>query len=62
MKKTLPIYIILSIILITLAPSCKKTYECRDINNRAVGQVEARNLKKAKELCPMHSIVVLNDD
>ena len=49
MKKKVPIYIILSITLITLAPSCKKTYECRDINNRAIGQVEARNLKKAKE-------------
>lgn len=62
MKKKVPIYIILSITLITLAPSCKKTYECWDINNRAIGQVEALNLKKAKELCPMYSIVVLNDD
>jgi hypothetical protein len=61
MKNKIKILINLSFVVIIFT-SCKKTYECRDINNRAVGQVEARNLKKAKELCPMHSIVVLNDD
>jgi len=44
---------------VVLSSSCKKTYECRDKYDLAIGQVDANNLKEAEELCPMGSAAVL---
>ena len=59
MIKKSPYYLILVLLFLVFTSSCKKTYECRDRYDLAIGQVNARNLKEAEELCPMGSAAVL---
>ncbi len=55
------IFSIISLLIIMSLLSCKKTYVCKDSQGLSIGQVEARNIKKAKDMCPMYSTVELNE-
>jgi hypothetical protein len=59
--KNKSIFLIITLLVMLSIISCKKTYQCQDINGSAIGQVEARNIEKAKDMCPMNSKVILSE-